>query len=221
MEPKQAAALRALEEVQDGMLLGLGTGTTAAYFIDALGERVRGGLRITAVATSEASATQAAVHGIPLVDAVDRDIDLTVDGADEIDSSLNLSKGRGGALLREKVVAAASRRMMVIATDEKLVPHLGQGPLATEILPLLWQRTAESVRALDLEPSLRRVGEAIAVSDNGNYLLDCRFQPPRDLEALAAGLDRIPGVLGHGLFLGIATEAAVAGPAGVRVIRRG
>jgi ribose 5-phosphate isomerase A len=221
MEPKQAAALRALEEVQDGMLLGLGTGTTAAYFIDALGERVRGGLRITAVATSDASATQAAAHGIPLVDAVDRDIDLTVDGADEIDPSLNLIKGRGGALLREKVVAAASRRMMVIATDEKLVPHLGQGPLATEILPLLWQRTAESVRALDLEPSLRRVGEAIAVSDNGNYLLDCRFQPPRDVEALAAGLDRIPGVLGHGLFLGIATEAAVAGPAGVRVIRPG
>ena len=221
MEPKQAAALRALEEVQDGMLLGLGTGTTAAYFIDALGERVRGGLRITAVATSDASATQAAARGIPLVDAVDRDIDLTVDGADEIDPSLNLIKGRGGALLREKVVAAASRRMMVIATDEKLVPHLGQGPLATEILPLLWQRTAESVRALDLEPSLRRVGEAIAVSDNGNYLLDCRFQPPRNVQALAAGLDRIPGVLGHGLFLGIATEAAVAGPAGVRVIRPG
>jgi ribose 5-phosphate isomerase A len=221
MEPKQAAALRALEEVQDGMLLGLGTGTTAAYFIDALGERVRGGLRITAVATSDASATRAAAHGIPLVDAVDRDIDLTVDGADEIDPSLNLIKGRGGALLREKVVAAASRRMMVIATDEKLVPHLGQGPLATEILPLLWQRTAESVRALDLEPSLRRVGEAIAVSDNGNYLLDCRFQPPRNVQALAAGLDRIPGVLGHGLFLGIATEAAVAGPAGVRVIRPG
>jgi ribose 5-phosphate isomerase A len=221
MEPKQAAALRALEEVQDGMLLGLGTGTTAAYFIDALGERVRGGLRITAVATSDASATQATALGIPLVDAVDRDIDLTVDGADEIDPSLNLIKGRGGALLREKVVAAASRRMMVIATDEKLVPHLGQGPLATEILPLLWQRTAESVRALDLEPSLRRVGEAIAVSDNGNYLLDCRFQPPRDVEALAAGLDRIPGVLGHGLFLGIASEAAVAGPAGVRVIRPG
>jgi ribose 5-phosphate isomerase A len=221
MEPKQAAALRALEEVQDGMLLGLGTGTTAAYFIDALGERVRGGLRITAVATSDASAAQAAVHGIPLLDGVDRDIDLTVDGADEIDPRLNLIKGRGGALLREKVVAAASRRMMVIATDEKLVPHLGQVPLATEVLPLLWQRTAESVRSLDLEPSLRRLGGAIAVSDNGNYLLDCRFQSPRDLEGLAAGLDRIPGVLGHGLFLGIATEAAVAGPAGVRIIRPG
>jgi ribose 5-phosphate isomerase A len=219
MEPKQAAALRALEEVQDGMLLGLGSGTTAAYFIDALGERVRGGLRITAVPTSEATAAQAAAYGIPLVYTVDRDIDLTVDGADEIDPALNLIKGRGGALLREKVVAAASTRMIVIATEEKLVPHLGQGPLPLEILPLLWPRTAESVRALDVVPGLRRLGEAAAVSDNGNYLLDCRFLPPRDLETLAAGLERIPGVLGHGLFLGIATEAAVAGSAGVRVIR--
>jgi ribose 5-phosphate isomerase A len=221
MEPKQAAAFRALEEVKDGMLLGLGSGTTAAYFIDALGQRVREGLRITAVASSQASAEQAGAYGIQLVDAVDRELDLTVDGADEIDPALNLIKGRGGALLREKVVAAASHRMMVIATDDKLVPHLGQGPLATEILPLLWQRTAESVRALGVEPSLRRVSEAIAVSDNGNYLLDLRFQPPRDLQALAAGLERIPGVLGHGLFLGIATEAAVAGPTGVRVIYPG
>lgn len=219
MEPKQAAARRALEEVHEGMLLGLGTGTTAAFFIEALGERVGEGLRITAVATSQASAAQAARYGIPLVDAVDRELDLTVDGADEIDPGLNLIKGRGGALLREKVVAAASKRMMVIATEDKLVPHLGQGPLAAEILPLLWQHTAESVRALDVEPALRRAGEAIAVSDNGNYLLDCRFQPPRDLEELAAGLERIPGVLGHGLFLGIATEAAVAGAAGVRLLR--
>src|SRR6202171_5380066 len=171
MEPKQAAALRAPEEVHDGMLLGLGTGTTVAYFIDALGERVREGLRITAVATSQATEVQASGYGIPLVDAVDRDIDLTVDGADEVDPRLNLIKGRGGALLREKVVAAASRRMIVVVTDDKLVAQLGRGPLALEILPLIWQRTAESVRALDLEPSLRRDGEAIAVSDNGNYLL--------------------------------------------------
>jgi ribose 5-phosphate isomerase A len=219
MEPKQAAALRALEEVETGMLLGLGSGTTVAYFIDALGQRVREGLQITAVATSRATEVQAGAYGIPLVEAVDRDIDLTVDGADEIDPRLNLIKGRGGALLREKVVAAASRRMMVVATDDKLVAHLGRGPLAVEILPLLWQRTAESVRAVDLEPSLRHDGEAVTLSDNGNYLLDCRFQPPRDLEALAAGLERIPGVLGHGLFLGMATAAAVAGATGVRVIR--
>src|SRR5947208_94259 len=116
MDAKQAAALRALEEVEDGMLLGLGTGSTARHFVDALGTRVRDGLRVTCVATSRATAEQAKTLGIPMVDSVQREVDLTVDGADEIDPALNLIKGRGGAMLREKVVAAASRRMVVIAT---------------------------------------------------------------------------------------------------------
>ena len=128
MEGKQAAARRALEEVEDGMLLGLGSGTTAAAFIDLLGARVKEGLRVTAVATSRASQDQAQGYGITTVESVDRDLDLTVDGADEIDPQLNLVKGLGGALLREKVVAAASRRMVVIATEDKLVPYLGRGP---------------------------------------------------------------------------------------------
>jgi hypothetical protein len=140
MIPKQAAALRALEEVHDGMLLGLGTGSTARYFIDGLGERVRAGLRVTAVATSRASAEQAVGYGIELVESVAREIDLTVDGADEIDPDLNLVKGRGGALLREKVVAASSARMIVIATADKLVAELGQGPLPVEVLPQLHPR---------------------------------------------------------------------------------
>jgi ribose 5-phosphate isomerase A len=219
MEAKQEAARRALEEVRDGMLLGLGTGSTAAYFIDLLGARVKDGLRITAVATSRASEAQALSFGIPVVETADRDLDLTVDGADEIDPHLNLVKGLGGALLREKVVAAASKRMMVIATEDKLVPHLGRGPLPVEIMPLLWEHTAAVVAKLDLEPELRRRDGKAFVSDNGNYILDCRFQPPRDLDPLAAALERIPGVIGHGLFLGLATEAAIAGDAGVRVIR--
>jgi ribose 5-phosphate isomerase A len=219
MEPKQAAALRALEEVEDGMLLGLGTGSTAAYFIDALGARVRGGLQVTAVATSKASAEQAGGFGIPLLENVDRPIDLTVDGADQIDPRLNLVKGLGGALLREKVVAAASNRMMVIATEDKLVPRLDHGPLPVEVLPLLWERTAATISALGLEPILRPAGQAPFVSDNGNLILDCQLNGALEPAQLAAALDAIPGVIGHGLFVGIATEAAIAGPDRVRVLR--
>jgi ribose 5-phosphate isomerase A len=219
MEPKLAAALRALEEVEDGMLLGLGTGSTAAYFINALGERVDGGLRVTAVATSKASAEQASGFGIQLLENIDRPIDLTVDGADQIDPHLNLVKGLGGALLREKVVAAASSRMMVIATEEKLVPRLDHGVLPVEVLPLLWERTALSVSTLGLESTLRREGQVPFVTDNGNLMLHCRLKGALELVPLAAALDAIPGVIGHGLFLGIATEAAIAGPDGVRVLR--
>ena len=219
MEPKQAAALRALEEVEDGMLLGLGTGSTAAYFIDALGERVRGGLQVTAVATSKATAERAGDFGIPLLENVDRPIDLTVDGADQIDPRLSLVKGLGGALLREKVVAAASRRMMVIATEIKLVPRLDHGPLPVEVLPLLWERTAATISALGLEPTLRPAGPAPFVSDNGNLILDCQLNGALEPAQLAAALDAIPGVIGHGLFVGIATDAAIAGPDRVRVLR--
>ena len=219
MEPKQAAALRALEEVEDGMLLGLGTGSTAAYFIDALGERVRGGLQVAAVATSKATAERAGDFGIPLLENVDRPIDLTVDGADQIDPRLSLVKGLGGALLREKVVAAASRRMMVIATEIKLVPRLDHGPLPVEVLPLLWERTAATISALGLEPTLRPAGPAPFVSDNGNLILDCQLNGALEPAQLAAALDAIPGVIGHGLFVGIATDAAIAGPDRVRVLR--
>jgi ribose 5-phosphate isomerase A len=219
MQPKEAAAQRALAEVRDGMLVGLGTGSTAAFFIDGLGRLVAAGLSITAVATSRASATRAAGLGIPLVEVADRPIDLTVDGADEIDPRLNLVKGLGGALLREKVVASASTRMIVIATDDKLVARLGRGPLPVEILPLLWTHTNERLARLGLVPTLREVDGAPFVSDNGGYVVDCRFTPPPDLARLAADIAAIPGVLGHGLFLGIATEAMVAGPGGVRVVR--
>ena len=219
MEPKLAAALHALEEVKDGMLLGLGTGSTSAFFIDALGEHVGGGLRVTAVATSKATAEQATAFGIPLLEHIDRPIDLTIDGADQIDPHLNLVKGLGGALLREKVVAAASRRMMVIATEEKLVPRLDHGLLPVEVLPLLWERTAAAIATLGLEPTLRRAGEAAFVTDSGNLILHCRLDGALEPAPLAGALDAIPGVMGHGLFLGIATEGVIAGPDGVRVLR--
>jgi ribose 5-phosphate isomerase A len=222
MEAKQAAALRALEEVRDGMLLGLGTGSTARYFIDGLGARVRDGLRVTAVATSRATEAAAREWGIEIVEHVDRELDLTVDGADEIDPDLNLLKGLGGALLREKVVAAASHRMVVIATADKLVPALGRGPVPVEVLPLLWERTAAQVEALGLSARLREEGDGPFLSDNGNYTLHCSFEAPRRLHELAAQLSELPGVLGHGLFLGLASEAVVADSEGkVRIVRPG
>ena len=216
MHPKQAAALRAVEEVRDGMLVGLGTGSTAAFFIEGLGARVREGLRVTAVATSVASGTQATGLGIEVLEQVDRELDLTVDGADEIDPALNLVKGRGGAFVREKIVAVASARMVVIATADKVVDTLGVGPLPVEVLPLLSERTVAQIGALGLEAVVRDGYR----SDNGNLVFDCRFTPGRDLGALAMGLDAIPGVVGHGLFLGIAAAAFVADESGkVRELR--
>ncbi|MDP9325460.1 MAG: ribose 5-phosphate isomerase A, partial [Candidatus Dormibacteraeota bacterium] len=158
MDPRQAAAERALEEVKAGMLLGLGTGSTASYFVSALGRRVSEGLKVSAVATSKATSELATSLGIRLVTSTDRPLDLTVDGADEIDPNLNLIKGLGGALLREKVVAAASLRMMVIASADKLVPQLGmRAPLPVEVLPLLWERTAAQLEELELRPALRKI----------------------------------------------------------------
>jgi len=217
---KRAAGMAAVDLVEDGMTVGLGTGSTARHFIDGLGRRVREGLRVNGVATSVASAAQAAELGIPLLDQVDGEVDLTVDGADEIDPTLNLVKGLGGALLREKVVAAASRRMVVVATADKLVPALGRGPLPVEVLPLLWRRTADAVRRLGLEAALRLTGSDPFVTDNGNYILHCHFDAGRNLDSLAAALEAIPGVMGHGLFLGLAEEAFVGYAEGeVRRIR--
>jgi ribose 5-phosphate isomerase A len=227
MDLKRQAAERAAEQVSDGMLLGIGTGSTAAQFIDVLGERVAAGLRVECVATSVASEHQARRLGIRVVDRVERQLDLTVDGADEIDPELNLVKGLGGALLREKVVAAASRRMVVIATEDKLVSRLGERvPLPVEVLPLLWERTAEAIGALGLTTILRPLPgtedpawqSPPFVTDNGNFIVDCHLAGPLDPHQLAADLDAIPGVMGHGLFVHMASQAVIAGATGIRVL---
>jgi ribose 5-phosphate isomerase A len=225
---KRQAAARALEFVQPGMRLGLGTGSTARHFVALLGERVRGGLQVIGVPTSEATREQAESVGVPLatLDEVP-ELDLTVDGADEIAPDLSLIKGGGGALLREKIVASASARMIVVADETKSVPVLGRFPLPIEVVPFGLAATQRALRAIfeatgNRGPlTLRRGKDGHAfVTDGGHFILDAAMGQIADPASLAARLTSIPGVVEHGLFLGIAQAAVVAGPNGVRVIER-
>jgi ribose 5-phosphate isomerase A len=213
---KRAAAERAVELVRPGMVVGLGTGSTAGYFIHGLGAAVRNGLRIKAVATSARTREQAQANAIPVVDDFDGRIDLAVDGADEIDPAVNCIKGRGGALLREKIVAHASRRFIVIADSTKLVDALGNGPVPIEVLPFLWQVTRRFIESLGGRPELRMGEGGPYRTDNGNLILDTKFSTigPQ----LAASLETIPGVLEHGLFFGLAAGALIGQPDGIRVL---
>jgi ribose 5-phosphate isomerase A len=225
---KRAAAARALELVRPGMRLGLGTGSTARYFIEFLGERVRAGLTVSAVPTSEATRAHAERLGIALT-TLDQtpELDLTVDGADEIAPDLNLIKGGGGALLREKIVATASARMVVIADESKWVNVLGRFPLPIEIAPFgatVTRRAIETVATHAGCPgpaSLRQAQTGHAfVTDGGHWLIDARLQRIADPQALAARLAAIPGVMEHGLFIGLAQTAIIGGPSGARMIER-
>ena len=195
------------------MLVGLGTGSTAKFAVEALAVRMSQGLRFTGVATSEATAQQARSLGIPLADLGERQIDLTIDGADEIDKSLNLIKGRGGALLREKLVAASSRQFVIIADEFKLVDQLGSKmPLPVEVVPFGWQSTAHRLERL----GCRAVHREDFTTDGGHLILDCAFGSIPDPAALASHIDSIAGVVEHGLFLGMATRAFVATSSGMR-----
>ena len=225
---KESAALTALEYVRDGMAIGLGTGSTAAKFVEALSYKVAAGLNVICVPTSDATQELAQTLGIPLttLDEVPH-LNLTVDGADEIDDQLRLIKGGGGALLREKIVATASDRMVVIADGSKLVPILGQFPLPIEVVPFGLSATFRLVEAMAIEAgcqgqiALRNLGSGDPfVTDEGNYILDCHFGRIPEPEVLAFALLRVPGVVEHGLFLGIADLAIVAKPGGVEVLRR-
>jgi ribose 5-phosphate isomerase A len=225
---KRQAAARALEFVRDGMKLGLGTGSTAKHFVELLGERVRGGLNVIGVPTSEATRANALRCGIPLttLDDIDR-LDLTVDGADEIDPALTVIKGGGGALLREKIVASASDRMIVIADDSKWVEVLGRFPLPVEVIPFGLAATQRALDSAFAESGVCgqmvvRKGQDghVFVTDGGHWIVDAHLGKIPDAARLAGLLNAIPGVVEHGLFVGLVGMAMLAGPSGIRVIER-
>ncbi|MGE0750192.1 MAG: ribose-5-phosphate isomerase RpiA [Variibacter sp.] len=225
---KRQAAAKALEAVQPGMRLGLGTGSTARHFVDLLAARVRDGLDIVGVPTSEATRRQAEELRVPLTTLDETpELDLTVDGADEIGPNLALVKGGGGALLREKIVAAASARMIVIADESKLVPVLGAFPLPIEVMPFGLAATKIAIEkaltacGLAGPCSLRRGPDGHAfVTDGGHFILDAKLGRIPNPEAAAQALSVIPGVVEHGLFLGMADTAILAGANGIRLIER-
>jgi ribose 5-phosphate isomerase A len=202
---------RAAALVHSGMTVGLGTGRAASAFIETLGGKVRSGMVVRGVATSDASARLATQFGIPLVALDDVEfLDLTVDGADEVDPRGNLIKGYGGALVREKMVAAASRMLVILVGEEKLVPALGsRGKLPVEVVQFGHKATARHLAALGLRPQLRLVGGQPSVTDNGNYILDCGTGVIEDATELEARIVSIPGVVGTGLFLGLADKVLV------------
>ncbi|HXW26838.1 MAG TPA: ribose-5-phosphate isomerase RpiA [Xanthobacteraceae bacterium] len=225
---KREAAARALDFVRAGMRIGLGTGSTAAHFVELLAERVRGGLTVVGVPTSEATRVQAARLGVPLTTLDETpELDLTVDGADEIAPDLSLIKGGGGALLREKIVAAASARMVVIADQSKWVATLGRFPLPVEVVPFGLAATRRAVEAAAAAagapgPAVLRRGKDghPFVTDGGHFILDAALERIVRPEVLAERLAAIPGVVEHGLFIGLAQAAIIAGPDGVRIVER-
>ena len=223
---KLRAAERALTYVEPGMKLGLGTGSTAAKFVELLGKKVKDGLDVLCVPTSEATAAQARALGIPLTTLDEHpDLDLTIDGADEINGEVMLIKGGGGALLREKIVAAASARLIIIADYSKKVVTLGKFPLPIEIVPFGYVSTLETVTELAAgagcagDIALRRLPNGKPfMTDNGNYILDCAFESIDEPDSLDMMLKMIPGVVENGLFLGMAERAIIVGPDGIEEI---
>jgi ribose 5-phosphate isomerase A len=220
-ELKKAAAEKALELVQDGMLLGLGSGSTAKYFTEGVGRLVADGMTLRCVPTSRATAEMAAELGISIVQDPLGQIDLAVDGADEVDPMLNLIKGRGGALFREKLVAEAARRFIVVVDDSKLVKRLGVNELPVEVLPFLWRATAERLTALGASLTVRGGEEAPYITDNGNLILNLVVDGGiKDAPAFAKALKGTTGVVEHGLFVGLTDTLIVGGPDGPKVVGR-
>lgn len=210
-DDKRLAARAAAAEVRDGMLIGLGTGSTAAFLIDHLGERVRAGLRITAVATSLATEHAARSAGIAIVPLDDlAEIDLAIDGVDEIDEQLRAIKGAGGAMLREKIVAQAARRMIAIGDGSKQVKAIGAVPVPVEVLPLARAFVVDQIESLGATARLRLIDGTPYRTDQGNVVLDCTVPGMPDPGAVAAILSEIPGLLGHGLFLSEIDTAYIA-----------
>ena len=214
-ELKKLAAMEAVKRVKDGMVVGLGTGSTAKYAIIEIGKMVREGMEIVGIATSLESERIAKEAGIKLVDINDYDtIDITIDGADEVDVHLNLIKGGGGALLREKMVASCTKKEVIIVDERKMVTHFSF-PLPVEVVRFGWKRTADKLASLNFNPQLRHG----FVTDNGNYILDCHYEAMEDYRKLHDEINSIVGVVENGLFIDMADEVIVGTNDGVKTIK--
>jgi len=222
-QEKEAAARASLRFVKDGQIVGLGTGSTAAYFIQLLGEAVKEGLRIRGIPTSIRSRQQAATLGIPLTTLDEcQQIDVTVDGADEVDPQLRLIKGGGGALLREKIVASATKQLVIVADATKRVPVLGKFPLPVEVIKFAQAVVVRKIEALGANVTLRLAADGKPfLTDEDNHILDCRFDQIPDADGLARELSDMPGVVEHGLFIGMASVVLVANGSKVMELRAG
>jgi ribose 5-phosphate isomerase A len=219
-QEKAAAARKSIEYVKDGMVVGLGTGSTATFAIKFLGEQVRDGLKIRGIPTSRASEQLARSLNIPLTtfDEVGS-IDVTIDGADEVAPGLALIKGGGGALLHEKIVAAASRTLVIVADEHKIVKLLGKFPLPVEVIPFAAAPVKKQLEAIGAHPVLRNAQQGGPyITDEGNYIFDCHYEEIQDPAGVASTIKRMTGVVEHGLFLGLASVAIIAGPDGAQII---
>jgi ribose 5-phosphate isomerase A len=219
---KILAAQKSLEFIKDGMVVGLGSGSTATHFIQLLGEKVKQGLKVRGIASSKASEDLAASLTIPITDfSTCPEIDVTIDGADEVAPGLALIKGGGGALLREKIVASASKRFIIVADSTKVVSHLGAFPLPVEVIPMAAPLVSRKLQTLVINPSIRHHdnGEDY-ITDEGNLILDCRCGAIEDPHQLAASIRQIVGVVEHGLFLNMANLALIASNAKITELTR-
>ena len=208
---KQRSAEAACEYVKDGMIVGLGTGSTAEFAVKKIGKLVRNGLSIRGIPTSDATKILAESEGIPLIDFSETmSIDLTIDGADEIDPNLNMIKGGGAALLREKIVASASREEIIIVSSSKLVQQLGAFPLPVEVIPFGWQIVFNQLESLQGNPELRLKQGQPCMTDQGNFIVDCNFRKIENPEQLEQHLNMIPGLVENGLFINLCTRMIMA-----------
>ncbi len=221
-QEKEAAARASLQFVKDGQVVGLGTGSTAAYFIKLLGEKVKDGMRVRGIPTSDRSRELAESLGIPLTTLDEcQEIAVTVDGADEVDPQLRLIKGGGGAMLREKIVASATKQLVIVADATKQVPVLGKFPLPVEVIQFAQALVAKRIAALGAQVSLRKNADGTPyVTDERNHILDCRFGQIRDADRLAQQLSEMPGIVEHGLFIGMASVVLFAKGSEIVELRR-
>jgi ribose 5-phosphate isomerase A len=217
-DKKKNAGIKAAEYIKDGMIVGLGTGSTAKYLVERVGELVKGGLKIQAVATSKATEEQARELGISLLDVNDVEyLDIAIDGVDEIDKDFNATKGGGGALFREKIVASLAKEVIWIMDDSKLVDSIGDFPLPVEILPYGYKVTLKRLKDLGLNPVMRLKNDELYVTDNGNYIADLHMSAPVDVKDIKEKLDNTVGVLESGQFLNMCNRIIVGCDDGVKI----